>query len=781
MLMREAGLSGRFVGNHWRIDDFERAFQVSNASPFRERTVGVASDPGTQDGIVAADSSAQTEAGRVGVHRPRMGGVELWNPSWASAAELGAARLVEQQDAAGRWEGEVVWCPVITAQVVLAHAIMGRSIAPERGQLILRHFARTRRPDGGWGLHPESHSYLFVTTLIYVASRLLGAPPEGPLLDEAAAWLARHREGLGALPTWGRFWLSLLGLYDRDRVTVCPAELFLLPGWMPIAADRLYCHTRSIYLGMAYLTGVGLQADLGNIGAALRRELAAFTKSAPQSRHLIAASDLYVTPGQGLRLAYDVMATLGPIWRRLPGAAGLRRRALDHCLQRIRAAQRASNFQALSPVNGILNTLALWVHDPLAPEVEASIVGLEAWCWDDPTEGVRYAGARSTTWDTAFALQALTAAPTGPADREVAIRSGYATLAALQLISAPAGLDAGRQDPVGGWCFGEPTHGWPVSDCTAEAISALLIVEQRMRDAAHDIFPARPGLGPHGSASPQGEAATCPPRGSLVPQTQILAPERLATAAGFLLARQNRDGGFATYERRRGGKWLEQLNPSEMFGSCMTERSYIECTASAIRALRHVADLAPERVGAFVEAATSRAGAAEWDRTACQQAITRARDFLLAQQRSDGAWPGFWGINFIYATGFAVAALRDAGLPADHPAVRRAIDWLNSVQHPDGGWGEHFSGCLTGRYVPSAGSLVIMTSWAVLGLLRADDCVSAAAARGLDWLAQHQLVNGDWPRDSVNGVFFGTAMLDYRLYNSYFPVWALNAAGAMAR
>jgi len=34
-------------------------------------------------------------------------------------------------------------------------------------------------------------------------------------------------------------------------------------------------------------------------------------------------------------------------------------------------------------------------------------------------------------------------------------------------------------------------------------------------------------------------------------------------------------------------------------------------------------------------------------------------------------------------------------------------------------------------------------------------------------------VNGDWPRDSVNGVFFGTAMLDYRLYNTYFPTWAL--------
>jgi squalene/oxidosqualene cyclase-like protein len=632
--------------------------------------------------------------------------------AWTAAARLGSARLVAQQDAAGRWEGEVVWCPVITAQVVLAYAIMGRAIGAERGQLILRYFARTRRPDGGWGLHPESHSYLFVTTLVYVASRLLGEAPDSPLLADAAAWLARHKEGLGALPSWGRFWLSLLGLYDREGLIVCPPEFFLLPAWMPVAAERLYCHTRMIYLGMAYLSGIGLRADLGPIGAALRRELAAFTVPGSQSRHAIAATDVYVPPGRGLRLTYDVMATLGPLWRRLPGAGALRRRAMDRCLQRIRAEQVASSFQALSPVSGLLNTLALWANDPGAPEVEASIAGLEAWCWQDATDGVRYAGARSTTWDTAFALQALAEAPAGHA---AAMRAGCAALTSLQMIAAPAGLDGTRQDPVGGWCFGEPAHGWPVSDCTAEAIGALL----------------------------------------MVPMQEQLAPERLAASVRFLLARQNPDGGFATYERRRGGAWLERLNPSEMFGSCMTERSYIECTASAIRALRHV------------------------ETAECADAVMRGRDFLMAQQRPDGAWPGFWGINFVYATSF-VAGLRDAGLAADHPAVQRAVDWLTGVQLSDGGWGEHFSGCLSGTYVANPVSLVITTSWAVLGLLRARKAICPAAQRGLDWLVARQRPDGDWDRDSVNGVFFGTAMLDYRLYNSYFPAMALNVADSLA-
>jgi lanosterol synthase len=41
------------------------------------------------------------------------------------------------------------------------------------------------------------------------------------------------------------------------------------------------------------------------------------------------------------------------------------------------------------------------------------------------------------------------------------------------------------------------------------------------------------------------------------------------------------------------------------------------------------------------------------------------------------------------------------------------------------------------------------------------------------WLRQHQGADGAWPRQSQSGVFFSTAMLDYRLYKDYFPAWAL--------
>jgi lanosterol synthase len=66
-----------------------------------------------------------------------------------------------------------------------------------------------------------------------------------------------------------------------------------------------------------------------------------------------------------------------------------------------------------------------------------------------------------------------------------------------------------------------------------------------------------------------------------------------------------------------------------------------------------------------------------------------------------------------------------------------------------------------------------MTSWALLALRELLDPDAPPIARGVAWLRAQQRDDGSWPAGAVNGVFFGTAMLDYRLYKSYFPTWAL--------
>ena len=162
---------------------------------------------------------------------------------------------------------------MILAQYVILRSFLQRPIAePERGRMV-RHFECTRRPDGGWGLHPESPSYVFVTTLAYVALRLLGLSADAPLTAGARAWLHAQPTGVLGIPSWGKFWLAMVGLYDYAGMNPCPPELFLLPRArrsIPISSIAIPATSTS---PSAISTAAAFRGDLGPITDELRREL----------------------------------------------------------------------------------------------------------------------------------------------------------------------------------------------------------------------------------------------------------------------------------------------------------------------------------------------------------------------------------------------------------------------------------------------------------------------------------------------------------------------------
>jgi lanosterol synthase len=640
------------------------------------------------------------------------------NSLFASVAEAirrSTARLSSLQSDDGAWEGEVVWSPAITAQYVLVRNCIGKSVSGEETADYVKYFWSCRTAEGGWGLHPESQSYLFVTTLVYVALRILGVLPEDSRLTTARD-IIRKRGSPLCIPSWGKLWLAFCNLYKYSGINPVMPELWLLPSWLPFHPSRFYCHTRLIYLGMSYLWGRKFCRAEDDLCRLLRKELysdAYESLDFPRSRGMVSERDCFVPPSAALKSVY---AILGCAQNLVPNF--LRRRACARALDIITFEQQSTDYVALSPVNGLLNILALHDANPNDPAVEASLSGVNHWLHKDSVSGARFCGARSQAWDTAFVVEAVSSAGENEVVKRILTNAGSFLIANQCTGELPDNAMAYRSSRLGGWCFCDSRHGWPVSDTTAEAMSALMTL-RRNGLAKVDLHV-------------------------------------LDNALRFLLSRQNPDGGWSSYERRRGSIMLEKLNPSEMFGDCMVEHSYVECTGSALCAFEKFGKCFPDHK----------------ENTIVSTAMQRGIRFLLAAQESDGTWQGFWGVNRIYGTLFAVRGLLAAGTNCDSVPVRRACNWLVTHQKADGGWGEHWTGLLENRYVEHLESQVIQTAWALMTLLFAHDDRREVIDRGIAFLIE-RCGAGGWPRESVAGAFFKTAMLHYDLYREYFPLWAL--------
>ncbi|WP_435136312.1 squalene--hopene cyclase [Actinacidiphila sp. bgisy144] len=152
----------------------------------------------------------------------------------------------------------------------------------------------------------------------------------------------------------------------------------------------------------------------------------------------------------------------------------------------------------------------------------------------------------------------------------------------------------------------------------------------------------------------------------------------------------------------------------------------------------------------------------------------RGIDWLLGEQEDNGAWFGRWGVNYIYGTGSAVPALAAAGLAPDHPAIRRAVDWLHEVQNTDGGWGEDLRSYADREWAGRGHSTASQTAWALMALLAAGERDTESVERGVRWLADTQLPDGSWDEPYFTGTGFPRDFsINYHLYRMVFPLTAL--------
>lgn len=346
----------------------------------------------------------------------------------------------------------------------------------------------------------------------------------------------------------------------------------------------------------------------------------------------------------------------------------------------MRREEYNTDFNCLAPVNKAFHMVcAMYEDGPDSERLRKHRGRLSVYMWLG-RDGMTSGGTNGVQlWDTAFAVQAAVEAglSTDPDVRDTLSKAHHF----LDITQLRENLDDPfRQPRKGGWPFSTKSNGYIVSDCAAEGLKAVLMLQKEC------------GFPP------------------------LISDDRLRDCVNTLLLMQNGDGGFGSYENTRGSRLLEHLNPAEVFDDIMIEYPYVECTTAVLTALSRFREHFPSHRARDIDVT-----------------IRRAADFVAGRQRPEGGWYGSWGICFTYATFFAVQAFEAGGLQHDSSdEVRRACAFLLQKQRDDGGWGEHYSSCVERRYVEHEESQVVNTAWAVLALMHAGYPDPAPVERGLN-------------------------------------------------
>ncbi|HEV3115515.1 MAG TPA: prenyltransferase/squalene oxidase repeat-containing protein, partial [Gemmataceae bacterium] len=574
------------------------------------------------------------------VRRPAANGVSANGHSTPLEIALERTRrhLLFRQAPDGHWVGELQGDTILESEYILLMGFLGRE-GEERVGKAARYILSQQMPEGGWNNYPEGPADLSVSVKAYFALKLAGHDPELPCMKRACA-VIRALGGAARCNSFTQFYLALLGQFPYANCPAVPPEMMLLPKWAYFNIYAMSAWTRTIVIPLSIFYAYKPSRQLPP--ALHIRELFLEPPETPQWPHpptkrwfswtnsflvldrilkLLGPGKVKRKLGQvetpereGVNRVWPFAFHLSPLaWLRTVALKRARAWLLEHF-------QDSDGVGAIYPpiIYTIISLHCLGYADD-SPEMQWALKQLDDLMIEED-QSLRIQPCFSPVWDTALTLIALT--DTGVPGNYPAVQDGAQWLVDRE-VRRPG--DWSKMNPglePAGWFFEYSNGFYPDTDDTSMVLMAL----------------ARTGHAFQGGRPPAQRALR------------------------WLLAMQNRDGGWAAFDRDIDREVLTKVPFADH--NAMLDPSCPDITARVLEALGH------------------------YGFTTRHPQVARALRFLKGRQERNGSWIGRWGVNYIYGTWQVLGGLRSIGFDMQQPMVQKAVAWLKQVQQAGGAWGE---------------------------------------------------------------------------------------------